>query len=98
MHTDTIDIPRSSTLDEPQPQTEAEIAAANGPEVDLPGDEPTIVVGDINARLGFIVSSRLLSRLGVKRRVRIGAGYHILASDWPQICQALISHIEGLKK
>lgn len=95
----------SSTVDEPRPQTEAEIQAANGPEVDpLPssdpvwGDRATVSMADINARLGdgiTLTSDFLRLTLQIKTAGRERAAYRFYASDWPSIRAGLIDHIEA---
>ncbi len=59
-------------------------------------DAPTMVLGEINARLGFIVTEAFMTTLGFTRQVRIGKGVHYLASDWPAIKLALCRYIEAL--
>ena len=98
-------IPPSSTVDEPRPQTEAEIQAANGPEVDpLPatdpvwGDRATVSMADINARLGdgiTLTSDFLRLTLQIPTAGRERAAYRFYASDWPSIRAGLIDHIEA---
>jgi hypothetical protein len=88
-----------------KPQTEAEIQAANGPEVDpLPatdpvwGDRATVSMADINARLGdgiTLTSDFLRLTLQIKTAGRERAAYRFYASDWPSIRAGLIDHIEA---
>lgn len=54
---------------------------------------PTITIGDISARLGFIVTAEFIIGLGFVRQIRIGRGVHFLATDWPRLCDALCRHI-----
>lgn len=88
-----------------KPQTEAEIKAADGPEVDpLPandpvwGDRATVSMADINARLGdgiTLTSDFLRLTLQIPTAGRERAAYRFYASDWPSIRAGLIDHIEA---
>jgi hypothetical protein len=88
-----------------KPQTEAEIQAANGPEVDplsatdpVWGDRATVSMADINARLGdgiTLTSDFLRLTLQIPTAGRERAAYRFYASDWPSIRAGLIDHIEA---
>lgn len=99
----------TDTTGEPVDQTEAEIAAANGPEVDpfpapaVESDstppavvEPaTLKIGTICARLKFTVNAAFLESLGQMPAVREKNAVLYRESQWPGIKSALIRHIEA---
>lgn len=72
------------------------IASTAAEPLEPSADAPTMVLGDINARLGFIVTADFIFGLGFKRQVRIGRGVHFLLSDWPAIKAAMVKHILAL--
>ena len=99
----------TDTTGEPVDQTDAEIAAANGPEVDpfpapaVESDstppavvEPaTLKIGTICARLKFTVNAAFLESLGQMPAVREKNAVLYRESQWPGIKSALIRHIEA---
>lgn len=99
----------TDTTGEPVDQTDAEIAAANGPEVDpfpapaVESDstppavvEPaTLKIGTICARLKFTVNAAFLESLGQMPAAREKNAVLYRESQWPAIKSALIRHIEA---
>lgn len=99
----------TDTTGEPVDQTDAEIAAANGPEVDpfpapaVESDstppavvEPaTLKIGTICARLKFTVNAAFLQSLGQTPAFRDKNAVLYRESQWPAIKTALIRHIEA---
>lgn len=67
------------------------------PESDAIDSPPTLKLGEINARLGFVVSADFLAQLGfVAHQERSARLYH--ERDWPGICAALARHIQSKTK
>lgn len=59
-----------------------------------PGDNGVrIKLGSITERLGFVVTAETLSRLGFEAVGKERAAKLYRDSDWPAICDALVSHI-----
>ena len=99
----------TDTTGEPVDQTDAEIAAANGPEVDpfpapaVESDstppavvEPaTLKIGTICARLRFTVNAAFLQSLGQTPAFREKNAVLYRESQWPALKAALIRHIEA---
>lgn len=99
----------TDTTGEPVDQTDAEIAAANGPEVDpfpapaVESDstppavvEPaTLKIGTICTRLGFTLTAAFLHGKGIEPAGRDKAAVLYRESQWPGIKAALIRHIEA---
>jgi len=92
----------------PVDQTDAEIEAANGPEVDpfpMPAvesdstpavvEQPTLKIGTICNRLRFVVTAAFLQSLGQDPAVREKTAVLYRESQWPGIKAALIRHIEA---
>jgi len=77
----------------PLPKSDPAPAPVEAPAAEPEPLEPTITIGDINARLGFLVTADFVIGLGFVRQVRIGRGVHFLSSDWPRLCDALVTHI-----
>jgi len=80
------------------PKTEPAPPPVEAPAADPAALEPTITIGDINTRLGFLVTADLVIGLGFVRQVRIGRGVHFLASEWPRLCDALTAHIKAKRE
>ncbi|MCY1558861.1 hypothetical protein D9M68_958360 [compost metagenome] len=55
-------------------------------------ERPTLKLGDITVRLGFIVNADFLAELGCHAMVERNAKLY-RESDFPRICEALIQHI-----
>lgn len=90
-------IPPAVTDGEPQPQTEAEIKAANGPEVDPLPEPATLKLGTISARLGFAVTAAFLQSLDLTPAGRDKNAVLYRESQWPEITAALIRHIKHVE-
>jgi putative phage-type endonuclease len=56
---------------------------------------PTLKIGQINARLGFVLNSDLLRTLGFEPAAREKSAMLYHEADFPTICAALISHISA---
>lgn len=56
-------------------------------------DEPTINGSELTRRLGFVLPSAFLAKLGFGGR-KVGASIVWPESDWPKIKEALIEHID----
>ena len=80
---------------EPRDQTDAEIEAANGLEVDLPPEPATLKIGTICSRLGFTLTVAFLQRLGVESAGRDKNAALYRERQWPAIKAALVRHIEA---
>ncbi len=80
------------------PKTEPALPPIEAPAAEPGALEPTITIGDINTRLGFLVTADLVIGLGFVRQVRIGRGVHFLASEWPRLCDALTAHIKAKRE
>jgi len=63
----------------------------------VPTTPPTLKVGDINARLGFIVTSALIVKLGFPPAFDVGTKILWHEEDYPRICDALIRHIAAAR-
>lgn len=81
---------------EPRDQTDAEIEAANGPEVDLPPEPATLNLGAICEWLGFTVSAGFLASIGVEHAERRKMAYLYRESQRAEIKGALMGHLAGL--
>ena len=70
------------------------VRASAPPSDDAIDSPPSLKLGEINARLGFVVSADFLAQLGfVAHQERSARLYH--ERDWPHICAALIRHIQA---
>ncbi len=81
---------------EPRDQTDAEIEAANGPEVDLPPEPATLNLGAICEWLGFTVGAGFLASIGVEHAERRKMAYLYRESQRAEIKGALMGHLAGL--
>lgn len=63
----------------------------------VPNTPPTLKVGDINSRLGFIVTSALIIKLGFQPSVQEGTKILWHTQEFPFICDALIRHIASVR-
>ncbi len=86
----------TNTTGEPRDQTDAEIEAANGPEVDLPPEPATLNLGAICEWLGFTVSAGFLASIGVEHAERRKMAYLYRESQRAEIKGALMGHLGGL--
>jgi putative phage-type endonuclease len=59
-------------------------------------ETPTLKMGKISTRLGFLVSSKFLAELGFPPALVLGNALLYRESDFPGICAALIAHIESV--
>lgn len=92
--------PTDATGD-PVDQTDAELAAANGPAVESDSTLPAVVepatlkIGAICTRLGFTITAAFLHGKGIESAGRDKAAVLYRESQWPVIKAALIRHIEA---
>ncbi len=92
--------PTDATGD-PVDQTDAELAAANGPAVESDSTPPAVVepatlkIGTICTRLGFTLTAAFLHGKGIESAGRDKAAVLYRESQWPVIKAALIRHIEA---
>lgn len=59
-----------------------------------PSTSPTLKLGDICKRLGFIVSADFLTGLGIHEAARERSARLYHESDFARVCEALIRHIQ----
>ena len=92
--------PTDATGD-PVDQTDAELAAANGPAVESDSTLPAVVepatlkIGAICTRLGITITAAFLHGKGIEPAGRDKAAVLYRESQWPVIKAALIRHIEA---
>lgn len=66
-------------------------------EIPPPAPLPTLKLGAIALRLGFVLTAEFISSLGFDPAGRDGAARLYHESDWPRICDALVQHISARK-
>ena len=64
----------------------------------LTDDESRLNIGEINSHLGFTVTSEFLRSLGFEAISSERPGRFYRTSDFPRICAALITHIQGVQQ
>lgn len=77
-----------------EPVATAEVTPISQPAAD---DGQRIKLGDITARLGFTLTADFLLSLGFEPVEQERAAKLYRASDFPRICAALITHIQGVQ-
>lgn len=87
-----------------RPEDKAMLATPAGVELvqavaeQLAEEEPSLLVGAIGTRLGFQLRAEFIEKqLGIKPAARRQSAVLWRESAWPQICSALVKHIEGLR-
>lgn len=73
------------------PIIQAEITARRAEHAEPAADAPTMRLGDIQLRLGIMVSSEFLATLGFNARIERAARLY-RADDFPTICVAIANH------
>ena len=66
-------------------------AVAQKPASVIQDEKPTLKLGEINTRLGFIVTADFLASLGFNAHIDRNARLY-RESDWPRICRAIANH------
>jgi putative phage-type endonuclease len=63
-----------------------------------PASPPSLKLGDISARLGFVVTADFLQRLGFPPAAKERAACLYHEADFPRICDALVAHIRTVQQ
>jgi predicted phage-related endonuclease len=63
----------------------------------VPNAEPTLRMGEINQRLGVVITTALLVRLGLPPAFQKGTDVRWHEQDFPFICDALIRHVAAVR-
>ncbi|WP_171020174.1 DUF1351 domain-containing protein [Hydrogenophaga sp. 2FB] len=62
---------------------------------DIELEKPTVKLGELNTRLGFIVTADFIESLGFTATVERNARLY-RESDFPRICAAIVRHVQGV--